>query len=335
MVHLSCGRLLFAASATLIFAPTTTCFTPTLLSSNGGVVESVSRRTTTAAAAATKRKNVSPLVLTASSSSSSHPVGDGAHDHRSAAIHNNNNKNNRRNFLTQASATTICLGLTQAPLFAFAECSCAAEEVVKDLMESQKTDLIKDMKKDQKNDVKAEQDTDKLISSLKSASKEAKAAPTVSTQKDDLAKALQLIDAETRDLIDQLELEEEQIGTETLDLMRKVETLEAAAERLNRPLLDEPDATDADSAVAKSKQETIAFLEKLKKRSADKEEFIKLLKQESTAFGSNGKIDLKLPEFVANLKKTAESDREFDISLNSFRERLQKGFGSGSGSGKK
>jgi hypothetical protein len=58
--------------------------------------------------------------------------------------------------------------------------------------------------------------------------------------------------------------------------MRKVETLEAASERLNKPLLDEPDAKTDDEAVAKSqgRNETYAFLAKLKQRSKEKEGFI-------------------------------------------------------------
>jgi hypothetical protein len=256
----------------------------------------------------------------------------------------------RRAFLTLvSSATTVVVAQTS-----WAECSCAADEVAMDLMASQKFDLIEEIRKDTKDDIKAEKDTNKLISSLKSVFEEVKAekdapppappkapeaaaaaasstkqsgAMTVSSEKKDLAKAMQLIDGETRDLIDLLEQEEEQIAVETVKLMRKVETLEAASERLNKPLLDEPDAKNSDEAVAKSQAETYAFLEKLKKRSTEKEDFINLLKLESSAFASGGKIDLKLPEFITRLRKTSEADREFDLSLNAFRERLQRGLG--------
>jgi hypothetical protein len=54
--------------------------------------------------------------------------------------------------------------------------------------------------------------------------------------------------------------------------MRKVETLEAASERLNKPLLDEPDAKTDDEAVTKSQADTFAFLAKLKQRSKEKKE---------------------------------------------------------------
>ena len=199
-------------------------------------------------------------------------------------------------------------------------------------MEDQGKVVIEEIKREEKDEKKAGQDTDKLIADLKKKAEQAPPRPqvkevrsTVSAQKSQLEQAQKLIDLETKDLIDQLEAEEEQIEEETLQLMRKVETLEATAERLNRPLLPEPDAANAEDAVRKSEMETNDFLAKLKKRSQDKEAFINLLKQESAAYAS-GSSDKKLPEFLASLRQTTEADKEFGIILNNFRERLQSRF---------
>ena len=198
----------------------------------------------------------------------------------------------------------------------------AAKETI-DAIQKGEEEILYEIKKEEADEMNAGEDERELIAEIEEQ---------INANKDEISSKT------TRELIEKLEEEEETIEEETLDLIQRVETLEAESQEAQRPLFPEPGT--AEDAITKSKMETEEFVSKLKERATEKEDLITKLKAQSAKdidpktgkykimtkveFESRAPSDF---DFLKYLQEDLAKDEVFQRDLDFFRERLESGRG--------
>ena len=213
------------------------------------------------------------------------------------------------------------------------------EETAITLMENKEADLLNAIKKEESDQTQAERDTQSLIDDLEKTTTTTTEEPPTESKKNNVTpddKNGNKEEENIEQLIEKLEEEEQVIEKETLDLIEKLETLEAQAEQVQQPLLPEPGSQEQSNS--KSKEETEEFLVKLKERATEKEDLITKLKQKSESYidpktgkyksMSRQEFESKVPtdfDFIKYLKEDLTKDQVFLNDLDFFKQRIEQG----------
>lgn len=199
----------------------------------------------------------------------------------------------------------------------------AAETLTEDTerLITEEKEVIDEIAEEETEERKATEDTNKLIAELEEKIKEEKE----SDDSDSSQPADEEIMQSTKNLIDNLEKEEEKIESETKELISKIESLEKAEEDLQQ----KEDASEAKE-----------FLNKLKERVEEKEDLIARLKRESQKdvdprtgrFKAMNRNDFKARapsdfDFLQYLKESVTNNQEFERDLDAFKGLLDTKFG--------
>ena len=157
------------------------------------------------------------------------------------------------------------------------------------MIQKEEKEIVAELKQEQKDQQVVEQETEELIAKLEqqqqqlsSSENKESLSPTTSTTTQDK-------ESTTQKLLDKLEQDEEKVQAETLQLIEKVEKLEADAERYNVSVLPEtaPSTNNQDRRQQQSpppQNETEEFLAALKERSEENKDLIAVLQEKSKRY---------------------------------------------------
>ena len=169
-------------------------------------------------------------------------------------------------------------------------------------------EIIIEMMKEEKEETQTDDETNDLVQRLEEQKQKGK-APTPAEE------------AETKNIIVQIEKDEEKMEQETAKLIERVEKLNEAAEKAEEPLLPEPQALNRQEASKASAEETNQFLSFLKERLKVDKDFVKYLDyQQKTIIAP----DMDAEKILNIFKGRAEASKEFKAMFDAFLSKLME-----------